>query len=265
MNQFSPIGVFDSGVGGLTVLKALRESFPQENYLYMGDTANVPYGAKSKDVILKLVTGHLNFFSQHKVKALVLACNTASTLIAELPAQPYPIFGVIKPGARKALESSRSGRIGVIATRATIASQAYPNEICSLNPQSVVISMSGALLVPLAEEGWVGDPITNLIVQRYCNIFAEKKVDTLVLGCTHYPILKSSFSRFFGSSCTLIESGPAICEDLENQFANGRLLSNPQEKIGTVAMTITDHSEETFKRVMQVILGTVGLPEIRVL
>jgi glutamate racemase len=265
MPQFNPIGVFDSGVGGLTVLKSLRELFTAENFIYLGDTANVPYGGKSKETISRLVNSHINFFKEQKVKALVLACNTASTLIGELQDPGFPILGVIAPGARAASKATQNKRVGVIATPATIKSGVYTKELLSCDPSINVIPVAGTMLVPLAEDGWIEDPITNLIVQRYCNVFLKQEIDTLILGCTHYPILKSSFTRIFGNSFNLIESGPAVCADVIKLISSEAIPANPISKPGTLVVTITDSSQEQFTRTMSRILIGQDFPEVIVL
>ncbi|GIL17883.1 MAG: glutamate racemase [Oligoflexia bacterium] len=222
----SPIGVFDSGVGGLTVLKVLAEHFPSESFLYLGDTARLPYGSKSPETIRKYSEQNIRFLIQQGVKAVVIACNSASSQIVEKDFDKVPVFTVIEPGAKAALHTSE-GTIGVLGTRATIASGLYEKTLLRLSSaegRSIqIFSQACPLFVPLAEEGWVDDPITNLIAYRYCQPLAQKGVDTLILGCTHYPILKSSIQKAVGGGVALIDSGSAITLQLKEEFSLGHL------------------------------------------
>ncbi|MGZ5279028.1 MAG: glutamate racemase [Pseudobdellovibrionaceae bacterium] len=182
------IGVFDSGVGGLTVLKELAAHFPNEEFLYLGDTARLPYGTKSPETIRQYSEQILNFLTARKVDALIIACNTASSQVPEKEWLSLPVFNVIEPGAEFAVASSENKHIGVLGTRALVASGAYQKEILKLSPDAQVFAQSCPLFVPLAEEGWLEDPITNLIAYRYLHPLLESKIDTLILGCTHYPL-----------------------------------------------------------------------------
>src|SRR5665213_2683738 len=182
------IGVFDSGVGGLTVLNALKTRWPAENFVYLADTARLPYGSKSLHTIHQYADQNVRYLAKYKVKAVVVACNSASTAILEAPLKSsIPILNVVEPGARKAVEFSAQKRIGVLGTRATVMSEAYPKAILKIAPEAAVFQQPCPLWVPLVEEGWIEDPITNLIVYRYINSMAREQVDTLILGCTHYP------------------------------------------------------------------------------
>jgi glutamate racemase len=185
-----PIGVFDSGIGGLTVLKELAHQFPHENFLYLGDTARLPYGSKSPQTIRKYSEQNIHFLQKQNVKAIVIACNTASSQVPEKELLETPIYNVIEPGSLRALQLSNSKKIGLVATRATVQSQAYTKRIHSLEPKAEVFAQAAPLFVPLAEEGWDSDPITNLIVFRYLKPLLDENIDTLILGCTHYPLVK---------------------------------------------------------------------------
>lgn len=218
-----PIGVFDSGIGGLTVLKELALQFPHESFLYLGDTARLPYGSKSAHTIRKYSEQNIAFLKKQDVKAIVIACNTASTQVPESEFDGLPVYNVISPGSQRALEVSSSKRIGVLGTRATINSQAYTTRIKELDPQAQVFDQACPLFVPLAEEGWDSDPVTNLIVFRYLSQLLQHHIDTLILGCTHYPILKNSIARVTGSSIELVDSGEAIARWLERDFSIGRI------------------------------------------
>lgn len=223
MSDPRPIGVFDSGIGGLTVLRELCERFPQENFVYLGDTARLPYGSKSGETIRKYSEQNMNYLRSRDVKALVIACNSASTQVGESEFAGLPVYNVITPGARQALAKSSSKRIGVLGTRATIDSEAYPRKIRELDAGAQVFSQACPLFVPLAEEGWDQDPITNLIVFRYLQSVMQEGIDVLILGCTHYPLLKNSIARVTGSSVELVDSGEAIAEWLAQDMESGRL------------------------------------------
>lgn len=238
-----PIGVFDSGIGGLTVLKELALQFPQENFLYLGDTARLPYGSKSPQTIRKYCEQNIDYLKNQNVKAIVIACNSASAQFPEAEYFNLPVYNVIKPGSERALEVTKNNRIGILGTRATINSQAYTKNILSLNPQAQVFDQACPLFVPLAEEGWDSDPITNLIVYRYIRSLLEKQIDTLVLGCTHYPILKNSIYRAVGSAIELVDSGEAIATWLEEDFISQRLKRNQPGQGRSVDIKTTDFSD----------------------
>lgn len=243
----SAIGVFDSGVGGLTVLKALRERWPSENFIYLADTARLPYGSKSLTTIHNYVGQCLRFFSRFPLKAVVVACNTASTAILEHPI-PYdvPVLNVVHPGARKAVELSDGGRIGVLGTRATVFSEAYPHAIRKLKPEVTVFQQACPLWVPLVEEGWVDDPVTNIIVYRYVSMVLREQVDTLILGCTHYPVLAAAIRKAAGPGVKLVDSSMGLIEDLQTL---GLRESGP----GSTKIMCTDFSprlEETVRLIL---------------
>ena len=209
------IGVFDSGVGGLTVLRALRKKWPGENFIYLADTARLPYGSKTLSTVHNYVHQNLNFLKRYPLKAVVVACNTASAAIIEEPIQfNQPVFNVVEPGARKAVQMSASQRIGVLGTRATILSQAYVKAILKNAPDAEVFQQACPLFVPLVEEGWVDDPVTNLIVYRYISSVMSHGIDTLILGCTHYPALENAIRKATGSSIQLVDSSLGLIEDL---------------------------------------------------
>lgn len=215
------IGVFDSGIGGLTVLKKVREAFPNENYIYLGDTARLPYGSKNPKTIRLYLEQCLNFLSQFKPKAYIVACNSASTQIVEKTWAGQPLFNVIDPVIKEGLKISQNKKIGVLGTRATINSHTFLNRLKKEDPNATVFEQECPLFVPLAEEGWIHDPITNLIVYRYLTSLIQEKVDTAILGCTHYPLLKDSIQKVFGASVNLIEAGPLIVQSLQEAFSSG--------------------------------------------
>lgn len=218
-----PIGVFDSGLGGLTVLKTLAERFPSENFLYLGDTARLPYGTKSPATIRRYSEQIMDFLLTHEVKAMVVACNSASSTLRETHWKDIPVYDVITPGAKRAVEVSSSKRIGVLGTRATVNSRAYLEKIRALSSDAQVFSQACPLFVSLVEEGWLDDPITNLVTYRYLQPLVQQQVDTLVLGCTHYPLLTPSLRKVLGNSVALVDSGSAIADQMADDFASGTL------------------------------------------
>lgn len=221
-----PIGVFDSGIGGLTVLRELLKNFPDENFIYLGDTARLPYGSKSADTVRKYTEQNMNFLKGRDVKAIVVACNTASTQVFETEYCGLPVYNVIDPGSELAARVTENNRVAVIATRATVRSESYTKKILSHKTEVEVFSAACPLFVPLAEEGWHDDPITNLIAYRYLQGLKAHDVDTVVLGCTHYPLLKTAIQKVFGNHVNLVDSGEAIAKLLSQDFTKNRLQKN---------------------------------------
>jgi glutamate racemase len=205
------IGVFDSGVGGLTVLNRIAEKLPREGLVYLGDTARVPYGTKSPDTVLRYARACAQVLMKRGVKLIVVACNTASAYaLEELREElPVPVLGVIDPGARLAVELTKRGAIGVIGTAGTVASGAYQDIITSLAPKALVQSRSCPLFVPLAEEGWTSGEVPAAVARTYLEKMLGEGIDTLVLGCTHYPLLKDIIGDVAGPSVTLVDSAEA--------------------------------------------------------
>lgn len=204
----APIGVFDSGIGGLTVVAELRRALPLERILYLGDTARVPYGGKSTETVTRYSREISDLLLSEGAKMIVVACNTASALAVPTlaPEYPVPVIGVLEPGAAAAVKATRSGKIGVIGTRATIGSQAYSKAIHSLNPDLSVTATACPLLVPLIEEGLFDDEVTETILRRYLEPMLLQEIDTLVLGCTHYPLLKNAIRKICGDVIHLVDS-----------------------------------------------------------
>lgn len=202
----APVGIFDSGVGGLTVAREIMRQLPDERIVYFGDTARVPYGSKSKENILKYSRQIVNFLISKGVKAIVVACNTASALaLDEIKKEiDIPIIGVVKPGARTAVRSTKNKRIGVIATDATIKSELYTEYIHELDESITVIGQACPLFVPLVEEGMLHDEVTDEMAKRYLSSLKTENIDTLILGCTHYPLLRSTVGRIMGEKVMLI-------------------------------------------------------------
>ncbi len=216
--MISKIGVFDSGIGGLTVLQELCHQFPHTDFVYLGDTARLPYGSKSPATIRKYAEQNLDFLLRQNVQALVIACNSASTQMMDSQYRGIPLFNVITPGAKKALSKSQTKKIGILGTRATINSQAYEKALKALDPNVQCFSQACPLFVPLAEEGWLDDPVTNLIVFRYVQPLLKYQLDTLILGCTHYPLLAKPIQSAIGFSTLLVDSGSSVAELLKEQL-----------------------------------------------
>jgi glutamate racemase len=250
----NPIGVFDSGVGGLTVLKALALQFPKENFIYLGDTARLPYGTKSAQTIFNYSQQIVEYLLSRKVKAIIIACNSASSHYKLKELHGIPIFNVIEPGAMVALKNSKSKIIGILGTRATVKSNSYPDAIHSLDAEAKVFQQACPLLVPLAEEGWIQDPITNLVAYRYIQALTQCNVDTIVLGCTHYPILKDSIQKAAGHSVTLVESGAALAEILKNELSKKTWIANTQDSASRfIELLTTDRSEYTINLAREIL------------
>ena len=218
MNRNLPIGIFDSGVGGLTVYKALHERLPNERFVYLGDTARVPYGTKSLATVERYAVENSKFLEAHGIKLLVVACNTASALAlpAIRKAIKVPVIGVIEPGSRAAVEVAQGANIGVIATEATVQSHAYAKAIAAMGATRAVTERACPLFVPLAEEGWADTDVARTVARDYLHDFTETPPAALVLGCTHYPILRHVIGETVGHDVTLIDSGAATARDVES-------------------------------------------------
>ena len=218
----APIGVFDSGVGGLTVAREIMRNLPYEKIVYFGDTARVPYGSKSKETIIRYSRQIVRFLKTQEVKAIVVACNTASALALETISKEtdLPMIGVVEPGAKVAVETTRNKKIGLIGTRATVKSGLYQRVIQKEDPQIQVIRQPCPLFVPLVEEGWLKDEITLEVAKRYLDPLLAQDIDTLILGCTHYPLLRSLLKGLVGDQVTLVN--PAY----ETALALGRMLED---------------------------------------
>ena len=245
-----PIGIFDSGVGGLTVFKEIRKRFPYEDIIYFGDTARVPYGPKSRNTVIEYSIQNARFLIQQGAKIIVVACNTSSaTALTQLQnLLSVPVLGVIEPGALSAINTSANKRIGVIGTEGTIRSQAYSSAISKLDESCSVFSKPCPLFVSLVEEGWEDHEVTQLTIREYLTSLLQNDIDTLVLGCTHYPILKSSIQKFAGDKITLVDSAQAVTDRLDE------ILPNRESKvIGKDRFYVSDN-EEKFNRIASKIL-----------
>lgn len=247
----SSIGVFDSGVGGLTVAAALQQALPRESILYLGDTARLPYGSKSEDTVTRYTRRNIDFLEARRVKAVVVACNTASALALPHIQSPLPLFGVIEPGAREAARVSR-GRVGVIATESTVRSDAYATAIRSFAPNLTVRSVACPLFVPLVEEGWHEDPVTTEIARRYLEPLLEEGIDTLVLGCTHYPLLRPLLQEIAGEEIRLIDSAEAVAAQVAAAMERDGLLAAHGSEASHFCLT---DGNSPFRRLARAILG----------
>lgn len=210
------IGIFDSGIGGLTVLKELASALPQENTIYLGDTARVPYGIRSPETVTRYCFENTQFLLSQEIKMLVVACNTASAVSLEAVKKefPLPVIGVLEPGARAAAAATRARKVGVIGTEATINSGAYERAIARIAPDIQVVSRACPLFVPLVEEGWFDNEVAELAARRYLEPLRDSGMDTLVLGCTHYPLLKKVIARVVGTGITLIDSATETAKEV---------------------------------------------------
>ena len=266
MRDSRPIGVFDSGIGGLTVVKALRDLLPNEKIFYLGDTARVPYGGKSANTVERYSLEMTNMLVDEDVKAIVIACNSASAVA--LPklekTLSVPVVGVIKPGAQAAIGATRNRHIGVIGTRATIKSGAYEKALRELDPKISISARACPLLVPFIEEGWLEDKLTDQIIARYLEPLMRDGVDTLVLGCTHYPLLVRVISRFVGAKVELVDSAKN-CAIAVQQLLDRQSLRATTENSGSLEVALTD-APDNFLRVardaLQLEIGEVQLREV---
>lgn len=261
-----PIGIFDSGVGGLTVYRALHDRLPNEHFIYLGDTARVPYGTKSLATVERYAIENSHFLASRGIKMLVVACNTASALALPKIREKIglDVVGVIGPGGRKAVEITRGKsdpRIGVIATEATVASNAYFEAIRRASSTAEVLQAGCPLFVPLAEEGWTNEPETTSIAAKYLSAINAFRPDALVLGCTHYPILRDVIQQTVGENVKLIDSGEATADEVV-ALLDEKGLANPNRTTGSRALCddldhfyVTDAAER-FSRVAERFLGT---------
>lgn len=260
-----PVGVFDSGIGGLTVAAAIRSRLPNEKIVYIGDTARVPYGGKSRETVERYGVEIGGLLMTENAKVIVVACNTASALAVPRMREVFktPVIEVIGPGAEAAIARTRNGRIGVIGTRATMSSQAYEHAIRRLNPDAQVFSAACPLLVPLIEEGMFDDAITDQVLMRYLRPLLEEGIDTLVLGCTHYPLIGPAIARAVGDQVALVDSA-ANCALAVKSLFDQEALGAPAAQSGRLDVSFTD-TTEGFLRLAEKSLGLdIGHVRLRV-
>ncbi len=253
-NRNKPIGVFDSGVGGLSVVREFFRQFPSEEIVYFGDTARYPYGTRSPERVRKLAMQNAAFLMDFDVKMLVVACNTASSIALELleKKMPIPVIGVVKPGSHAAARATRSWKIGIIGTNATIASESYQKILESLNPNIETFPIACPLFVALAEEGWTIGPVARLVAETYLADLRGENIDTLILGCTHYPLLRSVIAETMSEGVTLIDSAESTVKEVGELLDNaGALRENekPEHRF------MVSDAPERFRQVGERFLG----------
>lgn len=259
-----PIGVFDSGIGGLTVVSALRTLLPNESIYYLGDTARLPYGGKSETTVQRYSLEIAAMLLEENAKTVVVACNTASALaLPQLEKSlPVTVTGVILPGARAAVAKTRSGHVGVIGTRATIKSGAYERALRGLNPDVRVTARACPLLVPLIEEGWLENAITDEIIMQYLGPLVEEGIDTLVLGCTHYPLLRGTIARLLGDGVALVDSAENCASAVRELLVRENLCA-PETNGGKLQVALTDPPDNFLRVAREALQLEVGEVQLR--
>ena len=241
----APIGVFDSGVGGLTVVREITRQLPEENIVYFGDTARVPYGSKSKENIIRFSEQIIRFLLTKEVKAIVIACNTASALALDAVRDEFdvPILGVVVPGARAAVEATHNGKIGVIGTDATVHSHVYTKEIQKMKSNVTVQEKACPLFVPLVEEGFKDHAVTGEIIDHYLSSMRGSEIDTMILGCTHYPLLRSRIRTYMGDNIQIVNPAYETAMDLK-KILKEQDMENPQTSQGHCEFYVSDAAEK---------------------
>ena len=249
-----PIGVFDSGLGGLTVVKELKRLLPNENIVYFGDTGRVPYGTRSNEIVKQYAREDEAFLLSQNVKMIVAACGTVSSVAYKTAEDlPVPFFEVVTPAAKAAVSASKTGRIGVIGTPVTINSRSHAKAILKINPDAVIVANACPLFVPLVEEGWIDpeDSVTNQVAARYLEPLINADVDTLIMGCTHYPALKPILQNAMGNKDTLIDTGASTAAMIKNYLTENDALC---EKVGNLKYFVSDRPE-TFSKIAKALIG----------
>lgn len=253
-NSSQPIGIFDSGIGGLTVLQELSSCLPEEQFIYFGDTARLPYGNKSKQTVLRYSLEISHFLLSHDIKLLIIACNTATAYA--LPALQknlnIPVLGVIEPAVSHALKESKNQQIAILGTQGTIESGAYQNAIQEKEPRAQLTAIACPLFVPLVEEGWLQHPITLSVIQEYLKPLTEKEIDTVVLGCTHYPLLSPWIQIMMGERVKLITSGNCCAKEAYQLLKEQNLLSSQRNKAN---LYFVSDAPEKFEKAASAIFG----------
>lgn len=255
------IGIFDSGLGGLTIFKEVRAMLPHENIIYFGDTAHVPYGSKSKETVTAYSLDIAKFLESKKVKLILIACNTASALALQAVKRgvKVPVLGVIAPGAKCAAAVSKNKKVAVIATESTVKSNAYPEHIKKLDKTVNAAQYACPLFVPVIEEGLLEGPITDLIIKRYLEPVKKYNADTVILGCTHYPVIKKSIAKLFGKNVRLVDSAEEIAKEAKNLLSRKNMLKTKgKAKIQIYA----SDSPQRFAKLAKRITGG-GVPEVK--
>ena len=260
------IGIFDSGIGGLTVVRAIRELLPAYEILYFGDTARTPYGTKSSQTVIEYALENTDFLLSKGAKIIVIACNTASSVATDIVAEKFnlPIFEVISPAVELAMEISSKLKIGIIGTRATINSGIYEKKINNINPAAKVYSAACPLLVPLVEEGWQKKPETVMIVKKYLHPLKVRQIDTLILGCTHYPLLKNIIQKKIGKRVKIINSSLSIAGKVKDFLEKNPEIDNQLSKKGKFRIFVSDVTEQFQKTAQATLKSNVILEHVRI-
>ena len=258
------IGIFDSGIGGLTVVKSLMEKLPGYNMIYFGDTARTPYGSKSPETVVRYALENTDFLLKQGAKLIVMACNTASSVAADRVAENYdiPIFEVVTPATEQAVKISNTLTIGVIGTRATVKSCIYEHKIMALKPDAKVYSAACPLLVPLVEEGWMKKPETVMIIKKYLHPLKVRQIDTLILGCTHYPLLKDKIQRKIGKRVHIIDSSIAIAENVKFFLDTHPEVDKQLSKNNAFRLFVSDITEQFEKTARATLKRNVHLEHV---
>ncbi len=257
------IGIFDSGIGGLTVVKGIMDALPGYDIVYFGDTARTPYGTKSSRTVIEYALQNTQFLVNNGAKIIVMACNTASSVATEAVRASFdlPVFEVVSPAVDLCLQTTKKGIIGVIGTRATIASGIYEKKIMEKNPRAKVHCAPCPLLVPLVEEGWLEKPETNMIVKKYLHPLKVRQIDTLILGCTHYPILKTIIARKIGKRVAIIDSSTAIAMRVKQFLQQDPALDETLAKTGMARYFVSDITAQFQKTAKKIIRKNIVLEE----
>ncbi len=260
------IGIFDSGIGGLTVVKALMEHLYGYDIIYLGDTARSPYGTKSPETVKKYALENTEFLLSKGAKIVVIACNTASSVATEIVAENFdvPIFEVITPAVELSIKTSHKQCIGIIGTRATVKSCIYEKKIKEINPQARVYSKSCPLLVPLVEEGWLNKPETKMIVKKYLHSLKVRQIDTLILGCTHYPLLNDIIQKKIGKRVSIIDSSIAVASNVKTFLEKHWELDDMLGKKSRYTFFVSDVTEQFEKTATSMLKRNINLEHVKI-
>ena len=260
------IGIFDSGIGGLTVVKALMEHLSGYDIIYLGDTARTPYGTKSAETVKKYALENTEFLLNKGAKIIIIACNTASSVATESVIDNFdvPIFEVITPAVELLMNTSHKSGIGIIGTRATVKSGIYEKKIKEINPQARVYSKACPLLVPLVEEGWINKPETKMIVKKYLHSLKVRQINTLILGCTHYPLLKNIIQKKIGKRVSIIDSSIAVASNVKAFLEKHQELDNMLSKKGRYTFFVSDVTEQFEKTATSMLKRNINLKHVKI-
>jgi glutamate racemase len=264
-NEQLPIGIFDSGVGGLTVVRAMRRALPHEDIVYLGDTARVPYGTKSPSTVVRFSCEDTEFLLHHRVKAVIVGCSTVSVWALPVLEQRFdvPMIGVILPGVRAAVAHTRNGRIGVIGTHGTVRSMAYNRAILAQRPHARVFAHACPLLVPLVEEGWTHHAVTHLVLREYLAPLMRHRIDTLILACTHFPLLREAIRQVVGDQVALVDCADTCAHFTRERLEDLKLLNQNRRRAGVIQAFVTDEPER-FTKLARHFLGARIEPALQV-